>query len=319
MIQLSIIIPFYNVEKYIAQCLDSVVNQDISLSDYEIICVNDASPDGSREIVMDYMRRYPNIRLVEHEYNKKLGAARNTGRAVAQGKYIWNVDSDDYIKHNCLNSLIEMCEREALDILMFDFYHVNGNHEKENKSRTNITSCCCSGIDFILQYSSMIGDFTPVWTQIYRKSFLDSNEIFSPPINVGEDVPFSYKALYLAKRLKFINQYCYYYRQNNSSISGSVEYNLSAMSLYEKCISCPRYMSIMIKETVTDSSVWLIYAPIVKYILHWLLEYYSKLDKLEKTKFRNICRRNMWEDKCLFHYMGKRLAMKHLFRVFNLF
>ena len=93
MIRLSIIIPFYNVEKYIAECLDSVYNQDISEEEYEVICVNDASPDNSRNIVLEYQKKHSNLTLVEHEVNKKLGAARNTGRKIARGKYIWNVDS----------------------------------------------------------------------------------------------------------------------------------------------------------------------------------------------------------------------------------
>lgn len=95
--KLSIIIPFYNVKQYIAQCLDSVYRQDIPEEEYEVICVNDASPDHSRDIVLEYQKRHKNLVLIEHEHNKKLGAARNTGRSIARGKYIWNVDSDDYI------------------------------------------------------------------------------------------------------------------------------------------------------------------------------------------------------------------------------
>lgn len=319
MIKLSIVIPFYNVEKYIAQCLDSAVNQDIPLSDYEIICVNDASPDGSRDIVLDYMKRYPNIRLIEHEHNKKLGTARNTGRSIARGKYIWNVDSDDYIKPNCIKSLIEICENEDLDILMFNLNLVVGKDEKKDGARNNIASKCCSGIDFILQNSSMIGAFSPVWTQIYKKSFLETNYIFSPPINVGEDLPFSYKALYLAERIKFVNQYCYYYRRNDSSIGGSIEYNIKALSLYEKCLVCPRYMSEMVHASVTDSSVRYIYDSIIKYTIYWLPEYYSKLKEMEKAKFKDICRKNIWKDKCLFYYMGKKFAMKHFIRIINPF
>ena len=81
-------------------------NQDIPEEEYEVICVNDASPDNSREIVKEYQKKHKNLILVEHEVNKKLGAARNTGRSVAKGKYIWNVDSDDMIAPNCLKKML---------------------------------------------------------------------------------------------------------------------------------------------------------------------------------------------------------------------
>lgn len=319
MLSLSIIIPFYNVEKHISQCLNSVVNQDLPLSEYEIICVNDASPDHSRDIVLEYMKQYPNIRLIEHEQNKKLGAARNTGRSIARGKYIWNVDSDDYIKPNCLYSLVEICEKDNLDILMFNFYHTNKDGEKANDNRNSIITDCCSGADFIIRNSSMIGEFSPVWTQIYRKEFLDNNNIFSPQINAGEDVPFSYQALYLAKRIKYINQFCYYYRLNNSSIGGDIEYKLSSTLLYEKCIACPRYMSEIVDNVIIDSPIKKIYASIVKYTIHWLPDYWPRLNKSEKNTFKKMCRKNIWKDKLIFKYIGKKAAIKQIIYVFNPF
>ena len=119
-LRLSIIIPFYNVEQFISECLDSVFDQDIPLSEYEVICVNDGSQDGSRAIVTNYMKRYANLHLIEHEINKKLGTARNTGRSVATGNYIWNVDSDDRIVPNCLGKILNICESNvsARDIFL---------------------------------------------------------------------------------------------------------------------------------------------------------------------------------------------------------
>ena len=110
MIRLSIIIPFYNVEQYIAQCLDSVYQQDIPEEEYEVICVNDASPDGSREIVKEYQKKHKNLILVEHERNKKLGGARNTGLNVAHGTYVLFVDSDDMLAENSIGRLVEEIE-----------------------------------------------------------------------------------------------------------------------------------------------------------------------------------------------------------------
>lgn len=221
MIRLSIIIPFFNVEEYIAQCLDSVVNQDIPLSDYEIICVNDASPDRSRNIVIDYMKRYPNIRLIEHEHNKKLGTARNTGRSIAQGKYIWNVDSDDWIAPNCLADMLAECEKNDLDILLFNSASVNGNSVLPAR---NINFCTeiISGLSLLRSSiaNGLFSYFCPVWKQLYRKSFLDDNDLFSPEINFGEDVPFAYKSLILAQKVKYIPSQNYYHFINDYSLTG---------------------------------------------------------------------------------------------------
>ena len=148
MIRLSIIIPFYNVEQYITQCLDSVYNQDIPEEEYEVICVNDASPDNSRDIVKEYQKNHKNLILVEHEVNKKLGAARNTGRRAAQGKYIWNVDSDDMIAPNCLREMLNMCEKSDLDVLIFDNYRFRDVILVENNEHWDAEMTVCSGVEF---------------------------------------------------------------------------------------------------------------------------------------------------------------------------
>jgi glycosyltransferase involved in cell wall biosynthesis len=112
--KLSIIIPFFNVEKYIAECLESVYNQDIPEEEYEVICVNDCSPDHSRDIVLQYQQKHPNLILIEHEENKMLGAARNTGLRAARGEYVWFIDSDDYIEKNILGKLLSKLLRISL-------------------------------------------------------------------------------------------------------------------------------------------------------------------------------------------------------------
>ena len=106
--RLSIIIPFYNVEQYITQCLDSVYAQDIPEEEYEVICVDDCSPDNSIAIVEEYAKQHSNLIIVRNKYNRKLGGARNAGMEVATGQYVWYVDSDDYISENCLAYLLNI-------------------------------------------------------------------------------------------------------------------------------------------------------------------------------------------------------------------
>ena len=146
--RLSIIIPFFNVENYISDCLDSVFYQDVPFEDYEVICVNDGSPDRSREIVVDYMKRFNNLTLIEHDRNRKLGTARNTGREKAIGKYIWNVDSDDKIVPNCLGHLLEICEENDLDVLEFGSIRFSGE-KREDMRNVKSTGEVVSGFGIV--------------------------------------------------------------------------------------------------------------------------------------------------------------------------
>ena len=148
MIRLSFIVPFYNVEKYIKDCLRSLYNQDISMEEYEVICVDDCSPDGSRAIVERLQKEYPTLRLLVHTENKRQGGARNTGLREAKGKYVWFVDSDDYIKPNCLKGLLEQVESEDLDILDFDF-DSDFTKQQYRKNVEEYDMGPCAGADYV--------------------------------------------------------------------------------------------------------------------------------------------------------------------------
>lgn len=314
MIRLSIIIPFYNVEKYIAQCLDSVVNQDISLSDYEIICVNDASPDHSRDIVLDYMKRYPNIRLIEHEHNKKLGSARNTGRSIAQGKYIWNVDSDDRIAPNCLADMLAECERNDLDILLFQSASFDGN--AISPANNNFSTEIISGLSLLRSaiVKGVFSYFCPVWKQLYRKSFLDDHDLFSPEINFGEDVPFAYKTLILAQRLKCITDQNYYHFTNDLSLTGKKKVH-SALELYEKSFInahliydvakiVPRSYSDIRKKLLSTAS----------YTLQYANMFYCNMEVTEIVKFRQLCKASFFKDLVMVHSLLSKRKVYNYFK-----
>ena len=130
--KLSIIIPVYNVEKYLRKCVDSLLAQDLPVEDYEIILVDDGSTDGSVAICDEYAQlvkseklivKSINIRVI-HQANAGVGAARNAGLKVAKGEYVCFVDSDDYWEPNVLGTLMAQVEREKLDVLRFDYQNV---------------------------------------------------------------------------------------------------------------------------------------------------------------------------------------------------
>lgn len=124
--KLSIIVPIYNVEKYIEKCILSLVNQDFS--DYEIIVVNDGSPDESASIVNELKKKYPNI-LLFHKKNGGLSSARNFGLTKAKGEYVWFVDSDDWIESNIISLLYKHVKEFDLDCLWFDHNQINENNK----------------------------------------------------------------------------------------------------------------------------------------------------------------------------------------------
>jgi glycosyltransferase involved in cell wall biosynthesis len=125
-IQLSIIIPMYKVAAYVTRCIESLENQDIDKNLYEIICINDGSPDNCQEIVENLQKKYSNIVLLNQE-NQGVSMARNNGIAIAQGKYILPIDPDDYVMPNCFTSLLSKAYNENLDVLYasFEIFDVN--------------------------------------------------------------------------------------------------------------------------------------------------------------------------------------------------
>ncbi len=314
MLRLSIIIPFYNVEAYIAQCLESVFQQDIPEDEYEVICVNDASPDHSREIVLEYQKKHKNLILVEHDVNKKLGAARNTGRSIARGKYIWNVDSDDYIKPNCLRALLEECEQNDLDVLAFNFYHCRNGVEKINAQYPFPNTEVYDGISFLNKY--VLGYFytiSPVWLYLIKRDFLSKNNIYSPPINMGEDVPYSYAILLKAEKIKAVTLLCYVYRVNNNSLGGQMANVPSAMKLYELSFVCAKffyktYQMVSIHEKQIKQE----YYNTLIYILSLFPIYYDKMSLVEQKAFQKMLRKNMLKDIVLWRYMGRKRWMCYI-------
>lgn len=117
---LSIIIPIYNVGKYINRCLDSIFSQEASVNEYEVICVNDGTPDNSMQIVYQYTAKYLNLRIINQQ-NQGLSVARNNGMAIAKGDYLWFVDSDDSISPTSISEVITLIKSDAnVDFVSFD-------------------------------------------------------------------------------------------------------------------------------------------------------------------------------------------------------
>lgn len=226
----TIVIPVYNVEKYLKECLDSAVNQNFS--DFEIIAVNDGSTDNSLNILKKYEKKYENFKVID-QINQGLSGARNTGLKAAKGKYIYFLDSDDYISLETLRISYENCEKYSLDILTFDaqcFLDIDDENQienmdivsKENYDRKSaLESKVLEGQDFYNYIIKANAYKQPIWLYVYRTEFLIENKLYFYHGLIHEDELYTVQALINAKNVLYIPRSLFFRRLRFNSIMTS--------------------------------------------------------------------------------------------------
>ena len=208
----SVIMPIYNVEKYLDDCLRSLQRQ--TFGDYEVVCINDGSTDGSREMLSEWEHTFPQMRVIDRE-NGGLSAARNTGLDAAEGEYVVFVDSDDWVEPNMLARLAE--EANGTDMLCFACRRTD-NHasdalpveESDGWSYFNRHALDHRTIPFVC-----------VWQRGYRRQFLLENSLHFRESILHEDNEFTPRACLAAKNVKVISDVLYNYRVRPGSIMTS--------------------------------------------------------------------------------------------------
>ena len=212
---LSFIVPVYNVEKYLRDCLDSLLTQNVEQGEYEIICVNDGSTDGSLAILCEYEKEYKNVRVVDKE-NGGVSSARNAGLQAAQGEYIWFVDGDDFIQSNCLKNVFSLLRANDYQIVKFQHRKV------EETEHCLVTECATFSIKD--KKAIMIGPC--VWHMIICADLLFANNIaFREDMAYCEDALFQYYVwLHMSQeKCVEIDTVLYYYRKRSSSVSRIID------------------------------------------------------------------------------------------------
>lgn len=216
---LSIVIPIYNVEKFVYKCLESVFNQNISDKDYEVIVVNDGTKDNSMSIVREFQKCHSNMIIINQE-NQGLSVARNQGLFIAKGQYIWFVDSDDFIEANCLKGIKSSLSND-IDLLQIQYRLV---YDDSSKNR-NVKFCEINNITSGLLQTLRGGVPVPVPFTIYRREFLLRNQLSFYPGIYHEDSEFKPKALYIAQKIMSYNYVVYnYYQRNDGNIMSKFRY-----------------------------------------------------------------------------------------------
>ena len=310
-IKVSVIIPVYNVEKYIRQCLESVTNQ--TLKDIEIIVVNDGTKDSSMKIAEEYLSD-KRIKIINKE-NGGLSSARNAGMRIAQGKYICFIDSDDFIEKNMMEELYIAIEKTNCNVVESDiFLYDNKTHkieERKNKKYLKVEK----GL-FLWEIYSV-----EVWNKIYRKNFLLENNIFFEEGIIHEDDLFSIKVLILTNRIKHIEKSFYYYRINRfGSITSNGNLKVKIYSLKKIIDKIREFQEIVLYDNFSFLMLKLLE---IQYIIR-----ICNINKqgIEKNKVREIEEeiKNNWKNLSEFekimlkNFLKKEIVNKKAFYNINL-
>lgn len=213
---LSLIIPVYNVEKYIQDCLNSIFSQNVDSNLYEVIIINDGSSDASMEVVNQFTNN-SNLKII-NQTNQGLSLARNKGMDVSSGEFIWFIDSDDWILPNSIKTIINSIKKNPeVDVFSSVLKVIQ---ENTNISRLDFSPTIykLSGKEY-LQHNYNAGASTRF---ILRKTFLNENNLRFYPHILHEDGIFGYSMLYMAKTIIILKEPIYVYRQRNGSIMDSI-------------------------------------------------------------------------------------------------
>lgn len=214
----SVIIPVYNVEKYLEKCLQSILNQ--KYSDYEVIVVDDGSMDNSGHICDIYAEKYDCL-SVFHIPNEGVSNARNTGLRKAKGEYIWFIDSDDYVEEGALEKIAYWLEQYCNpDMFIFDAKVV----DEAGNAKGDISCNLESGKSLVFEKNrEFVYANTSLWNRVYKADVIRKAELtFEPNITIAEDLLFNCKYLLECQSVYYEKNALYYYIQRkNSAMSGA--------------------------------------------------------------------------------------------------
>ena len=218
---ISIVVPIYNVEKYLEKCLDSILAQDYF--DYEVLLINDGSKDNSEEICLRYASKHQNFSYYKKE-NGGLSDARNYALPFTKGEYICFIDSDDYIRKDYLSKLYEKAQEDNSDIVICDYYDKYEDKEILRKGKANINDNEIK--DYLLSPPN-------AWNKLYKKELFINNNIEYAKGLYYEDLATTPLLLLNAKKISYVEEALYYYIQRSGSIMNQVEYNPKNDDIFE--------------------------------------------------------------------------------------
>ena len=293
---ISIIVPIYNVENYISDCLESIINQ--TYKDLEIICVNDCTLDNSMTIVKEFQEKDSRIKIINNEQNRGLGGARNAGIDAAKGDYILFVDSDDTIEPNMAERLLYEMQNTNSDMVFCNINLIEPNGQKvrktviQDKKRDNILKK-----EYILpkDISDFVFLWPSTWNKLYKSEIIKKNNIRFIENILYEDHTFYYEYLLNSKRVSYVQESLYNYRhirpgQIMRSITPRVFEIFEVLNQIEKVLN--KYLlQEKVKELMATIDVRLLYERLcllmqdTESVIY--KDFIKKAGRLIKSKYKN--------------------------------
>ncbi len=274
--KVSIIIPVYNTEKYLHQCLNSAIGQ--TLQDLEIIVINDASIDGSLEIIQKFQKKDQRIQLINFTKNKGNGIGRNTALKKAKGKYVLFLDADDWLANKAAEMLYEKAESNDYDVVLIGYVQHFQRSQKAQFMHVTYKEQDAKFHNYFLLHTKGFGSMP--WVYFYNRKLLIANNIFFTEGVYFEDVNFVAKAIFKVDKIGVLNLPLYHYLVHKESITGF---------LNKKKINDLFEVHIALKEFLISQNLFEKYEK--EYLIRFLiycLEYsflgYLKMSKKEVDK-----------------------------------
>lgn len=260
---ISLIIPVYKVRDFISECLSSIEGQSLDKKYYEVIVVNDGTPDDSMEIATPIINRMGNVKVI-NQHNQGLSIARNNGLELATGDYVWFVDSDDWLLPNALQELMRNIKIEPHADVFSSRLEMHFDNGHKTKLDFNPTTYNLSGKEYLKQRYKQ----GAVQRFIFKRDFLISNKLSFYPGILHEDGLFGYMMLYLAKRIKIIETPIYAYRIR---CTGSIMSSVSMRTPYDMLFIHKELRRFMDEIVIEEDKTWFQFS--IAYIIRDLFQF----------------------------------------------
>ena len=305
-ILLTFVVPCYNVERYIQRCLDSIYACGLLDSRFEVLCINDCSPDNTIGVLKLNQNGHGNLKIINHDKNKGLGGGRNTGIREARGKYLWFIDSDDEIIGEDFSGALEMAVDDNLDVLCFNYCRIDEESRELSRHLVFKDMQATDGYSFVNEVfqCGIVNHMGYVWRFLYRTDFLRGHRLFFPEKVHWEDTVFMPKSILLAERIASVPQVFYAYRVNPDSISGVFGKVYPAKSIFDFSF-CAGEGLLRFSEEVKDDDLRAAFrnTAIQKYINGFAIHLLRASEK-ERKRFFGLIRERKEEVKPLKRYMN---------------
>jgi glycosyltransferase involved in cell wall biosynthesis len=212
--KVSVIVPVYNVEKYIRKCIDSILSN--TFKDFELILVDDCSQDNSLDICDEFSKRDNRVKIIRNKKNTGVSLSRRIGLEASIGEYIQYIDSDDWIENDMIEKMYEKAVSEDFDMVVCDYYYEDKNIEKIHKQCFNSFKK-----EIIIKNILSIQIKSVLWNKLIKRRLYEKAEF--PKYNRSEDYVITIQNVYNADKIGYINIPLYHYRYNDKSLSNNRE------------------------------------------------------------------------------------------------